>query len=524
MYNIYAENMLDDQLLFDKSMPIAGVNNTLPPAEIDQTLVADALDRLSQRDGLNRPRPGIIKRAKATDTTSSWDWSIHMTNGVFLCVSAGHWYTWDSRNKILTALSGGPAYSQGDFITGAMAQDTVYFSNGYGMAKYKPGTGTGTGFGTVTTLLSQYPDAAYIVWGLGPRLYYVPPHSNIVVCSNILDPEVYDPTMINLIQLDPVTSDYITGIAIWQEQQLIVCRNGATYAVGSGIQTPISQWTINDVSRVVGTVNHATMIQVGLDIYFLSETGRGIYSVSQMPSSEQLGVHAPLSLPIGRYIKRINWAAAANQARAIYWNELYLLAVPIDGAQHNNAIFVYSIPLGTWQGIWRPDSPIRSFSRDPTNPLGTYLLAARFDGTLAQWTYPQDAQWYDLELDGLTVTEYDSELITRSFIFSEEFQMFWPYSAKFTFLESEEDVTITAILDRAPTSIETVQTTSLFSVNLVIPSLPFDLGGTGYKIDAVALQKTGLCNELQFQMEGIGNWTLAKILCSAFSVRAQANI
>ena len=101
--------------------------------------------------------------------------------------------------------------------------------------------------------------------------------------------------------------------------------------------------------------------------------------------------------------------------------------------------------------------------------------------------------------------------------------MFEPYNAKFTFLESDNPVTITAILDRQQTSYSTVETTSLGSTNLVIPALPFNLGGTGYKIDSIALLKLGLCNELQFQLRGTGNWTLAKILCSAFSVRAQQN-
>ena len=126
MYNRQTETGLDDQLVFDKTMPINGVDNSLPPAEIDQSLVNDANDRLSDRDGLNRPRPGIIKRVKAPDTASSWDWSIHMTNGVFLCVSGGsNWYTWDSLARVLTALTGGPAYAPGAFISGAMATDTV---------------------------------------------------------------------------------------------------------------------------------------------------------------------------------------------------------------------------------------------------------------------------------------------------------------------------------------------------------------------------------------------------------------
>jgi hypothetical protein len=517
------ESQLDDQLQFDKCIPITGINNSLPPAEIGATEVADACDRLSSRDGLNRPRPGIKKHKKAPDAASSWDWSIHMKDGVFLCVSGGtHWYEWDSRAKTLTAKAGGPLYASGDFITGVMATDTVYVTNGTGMAKYKPGTGAGTGFGTVS-LPAQYPNAAYIAWGCGPRLYYVPPKSNIIVCSDLLDPEVFDP-ILNLIQLDPVTSDWITGIAIWQEQKLIVGRNGATYEVGSGIQTPISQWTISPISRVIGPINHQTMAQAGLDIYFLSETGRGVYAVSQMPTSEQVGIHAPISLPVQRYTQRINWTAATLQARAICWAELFLLAVPLDESQTNNAILVYSIAMGSWQGIWEPDSPVRTFSRDPTPESATYLLAGRLDGTLAEWTYPQDRQYYDLELDGLTATFYHSDVITRAFIFGEEFNALSPYNAQFTFLESEDPVTITAIIDRQLSSIRKVETTSRGTVNLPIAGLPFDLGGTGYKIAAIALAKVGLCHELQFKMEGTGNWTLAKILVSAFIVRAQANV
>jgi hypothetical protein len=113
--------------------------------------------------------------------------------------------------------------------------------------------------------------------------------------------------------------------------------------------------------------------------------------------------------------------------------------------------------------------------------------------------------------------------MTRSFTFGEDFNQIGPYNAQFTFLESEDEVTITAVLDREPSAIETVATTGPPQTNLTIPQLPFDLSGIGYVIQSIALQRVGLCNELQFDMEGTGNWTLAKIYCAAFSVRAQPN-
>jgi hypothetical protein len=243
-----------------------------------------------------------------------------------------------------------------------------------------------------------------------------------------------------------------------------------------------------------------------------------------MPSSDQLGVQAPLSLPIQGYINRINWTVARTTARAHVWGDLYLLAVPLDGANTNNWILVYSISLGTWQGIWELDSSPKTFSKDPTNPVVTYFLVGMANGVLAQWTYPQQRQYYDLELDGTTRRLYKSDLTTRSFAFGDEFAMDNPYNGSFTFLESVDQCTITPILDRAFSSAKTVTTTAWPTTNLTIPQLPFDLSGIGYVVQAIALQRLGLLNELQFLMEGTGNWTLAKIVCSAFLVRAQPNV
>ena len=518
MYRVDIETGLDDQLLFDKSVPITGVNDTQPPAEINQDFVQSAIDRLSGRDSLNRPRPGVTYQAQSSDATNSWDWSLHMTNGLFLCVSGGTWYTWDSRGKVLTKLVGGPAYAAGSFISGAMCTDTVYMCNGGPISTYKPGTG----FGTIT-LPTAYPNADYIVWGCGPRMCYVAHNSNVVVCSNILDPTTFDPTLQNLITLDPVTSDVITGLAIWQDQSLIVFRNGATCQVGSGIQVPIVDWPFNWVSRQTGALNHGTIAQAGTDVYFLSETGRGVYSVSQMPSSDQLGVQIPISAPINDTIRRINWTTARTTARAMVWLDLYLLAVPLDSATANNWILVYNIALGAWQGTWELEAAPRTFSKDPTNPVSTYLLVGMANGILAQWTLPPLLQYYDLKLDGTTQRLYNSSLTSRGFTFGEDFNQIGPYNAQFTFLESEEDVTITPIADRSLSAVTIVQTTGWPTTNLTIPQLPFDLSGVGYVVQPIALHRVGLCSELQFQLNGTGNWTIAKIVCSAFSVRAIAN-
>ena len=104
-------------------------------------------------------------------------------------------------------------------------------------------------------------------------------------------------------------------------------------------------WSIGRfrASATVGCCSHGTIVQCGVDVFFLGNRARRLCS-SQVPTSDQMGVWQPISAPIKRYIDRINWAQA-DQARATYWKDLYILSVPIDDSQFNNAIFAYSVTL-----------------------------------------------------------------------------------------------------------------------------------------------------------------------------------
>jgi len=144
------------------------------------------------------------------------------------------------------------------------------------------------------------------------RLVYV--FGNTLVVSDILSPEVWD-LATQTLTIDPIASDIITGQCIWQTQRIAVFRSGSTWVVETGPNLPVLDWELNRVSGTIGCCCHGTIVQCGADVYFLSETGRGVYALSQAPASTQQGVWQPLSLPIKHYIDRINWSAIAN-ARA----------------------------------------------------------------------------------------------------------------------------------------------------------------------------------------------------------------
>jgi hypothetical protein len=503
-------SQLDDEVLIDGSVPIAGVDNSQPPSAIGPTLAADAENRLTEQDGLNRPRPGIIRVAQTAAPTMSLDSVHHLGVGVFLINDGPKWYTYDSRSNVLTALSGGPAYAARTQVYSALADTVLYFSIGGGMSKYTPGTGFGT-----NVLLSQYPSALYPIWAVG-RLVYA--WKNTLVVSDILSPEVWDAATQSL-QIDPIASDSITGQCVWQNQQIAVFRNGSTWVVETGPGLDVLNWELNRASATIGCCSHGTIVQCSADVYFLSETGRGVYALSQAPTSTQRGVWLPLSQPIKRYIDRINWSAIAN-ARATYWNDLYLLSVPLDGVTYNNYVLIYSVTLGAWQGIWcldinGVDTAVRDFARDRTNPDKTVLLIGSVDGILSKGTYPSERRYFDQNIDS-SKTAIASSLLSKSFTFSEAINQIQPHSTRLQFLESDDPVDITIWADRTIELLKKNTPTNNYLLTLTIPGFPFDLDKEGYYNLPLSLMNTGICTELQVSLSGPGNWTLYQIKCSAF--------
>ena len=500
-------NATDDEPLIDGSVPIAGVDNSQPPSAINQALAADAENRLTQSDGLNRPRPGLLRLQKPDVSLDSIH---HLGVGLFLCNKGGNWYTYDSRNNTVAAAAGGPSYIFGAQVYSALVNDTLYFSIGGTLNKYKVGTGFG-----VVTLPSPYLTALYPIW-MVERLMYA--FENTIVVSDILDPEIWDVATQSL-TLDPVKSDYITGQALWQVQRNVIYRNGSTWVVETGPGLPVVNWELNRVSGTIGCCCHGTIMQCGADVFFLSETGRGVYAMSQAPSSNQQGVWQPISAPIKRYIDRINWTAIKN-ARATYWNDLYLLSVPLDGATYNNFLLVYSVNMGTWQGLWcydvaGMDTAVRDFARDRTNPDATLLLLATVDGVISRQTYPVERRYFDQDIDATKVA-VKSSLLSRAFDFGEQMNQIQPYRARFQFLESEDPVDITVWADRTIEVLRHTTPTTNYLLMLTIPGFPFDLDSEGFYNLPLSLMQTGLCKELQLELSGSSNWTLYQIKVAAW--------
>ena len=505
-------SQLDDEVLADGSMPISGVNNALPPSSIDQSLAADAINRLAEPDSVNRPRPGLRQRVK---TPVSFDSIHHVGTGKFVWNDASNWFLYDSRAVTDVAVPGGPAWGHGDQIYSALCDQTLYFTRGDNLWKYTP---SANAFAAVTTPAPFNAITKYPLWAFGRLIVAM---ANNLYVSNILSPEVWNPAL-QSVTLDPIASDEITGQVVWQRQTLAVFRNGSTWIIETGPNLDVVDWEINRASATVGCCSHGTIVQCGVDVFFLSETGRGVYALSQVPTSDQMGVWQPISQPIKRYMDRINWAQA-DQCRATYWRDLYILSVPLDDSPFNNAIMAYSVTLNAWQGIWTIDFDqdgvgygFRDSARDRTNPAATLLLYGTIDGFISEQSYPMERQYWELAIDQATRIPIKSSMLSRSFTFSETNNQIQPHSAKIQFLESSDPVDVTLISDRTIKLRKINTPTGQQGLSLPIPGFTFSLTEQGYYNLPISLANIGVCNEIQIQMEGTGNWSLYQMKLTAF--------
>lgn len=94
-----------------------------------------------------------------------------------------------------------------------------------------------------------------------------------------------------------------------------------------------------------GCMAFATAAQVADDIIFLAYDGiRGLFRTQL--DKLQTGQSFPLSWPIPEQIDSINWAAI-NNACAIFFEDKYIIALPVNGSSYNNLCLVYYPSLST---------------------------------------------------------------------------------------------------------------------------------------------------------------------------------
>jgi hypothetical protein len=524
----------------DSCPVIIGYENANPPSLISQNRANAMINRIATIDARNRCRPGIIRQVIAANPLIFGGF---YQNNQYLFTDGTTLYGYNSGTQVLTSLFGSLPFTSG------LAAPTINGCQGGGSAGGLPvfffnqGAGIywwdGTAWNTASMPVAS-PNMSFPVWTTN-RLVTARTGTNDLVFSDIgTIPLNWGPLNNDLsvrVTLDTDGKDSITGIAAYQAGVLIAGKRGKLYAVYDQPTNSVANFGVQVISTSIGVAEHNTMAMGSNALFFLSETGQGVYSIGLQPGTSIVGVGSKVSDRITPDIQRINWSAI-NTARAIVWYDLYILAVPLDGASQPNCLLVYSIALDEWQGLWTGTDQFsnpafwRVLCQNPSNTTGSELLYAFADGRIGLQTQPlaSNAQYFDLSTDGHTQIPITSSILTRGFHWdstvippSQAEQPFnvkflnqcQPYNIRMRFNQSSAPVDLDLISD-LNTITDYRQNLSTTTKKLQLPhDLPWNLDTLGDQYQSINVQPIQPCFELQASIDGTGDWRLQSIDATA---------
>ncbi len=166
-----------------------------------------------------------------------------------------------------------------------------------------------------------------------------------LIFSDILDSDTYDP-IFNQFRFNAGRADRIIGLHSFSEDILMVFNRNSIHLVGN--TTDLRNATNKLLTDEIGLVAKDSIQQIGNQILFLSDNG--VYGVGFIEDYKLRGTELPLSESIQGTINRIN-TIYADKAQAVYFDNRYYLAVPLDQSNRNNAIIIYNFLNKQWESI-----------------------------------------------------------------------------------------------------------------------------------------------------------------------------
>ena len=166
-----------------------------------------------------------------------------------------------------------------------------------------------------------------------------------VIASDILDTDTYDQIYAQY-RFNAGEADFNVGLHSFSEDNLMVFNRNSIHLISN--TTSLQGASTKLLTNEVGCVARQSIIQVGNQVIFLSDNG--VYSTQFFDAYNLRGTDTPLSEPINVTIQRIN-KAHWDKSVAVYFDNRYFLAIPLDNSTKNNAIIIYNFLNKQWESI-----------------------------------------------------------------------------------------------------------------------------------------------------------------------------
>lgn len=170
---------------------------------------------------------------------------------------------------------------------------------------------------------------------------------------------------LDMFSINDGSSDSLVSITPWTLNEFVVFMRNSVFYVSVGVGADVvgdpasnNDSYVKSLANDKGCIARYTAVQAAGGILFLSDNG--VYMLNPSGASQGgintpegmrlLSLVEPLSAPVNDVISRINYSAA-DKAVAIYWENRYYLAIPIDSSTTNNAVLVYNFINKAWESV-----------------------------------------------------------------------------------------------------------------------------------------------------------------------------
>jgi hypothetical protein len=176
--------------------------------------------------------------------------------------------------------------------------------------------------------------------------------SDEIAVSDLLDTTTFD-QIENQFRITGGTADYVVAMHGFYDDSLVVLNRNSIHLVAQ-TQGSLSDTVVKELTGEVGCLARKTVVMQANNMLFLAD--EGIYGLTFLNDYNLRGTEEPLSKNIQPYIDRIN-KNLADKSVAVYFNNRYYIAVPLDSvaggndARGNNAVLIYNFLNKGWESL-----------------------------------------------------------------------------------------------------------------------------------------------------------------------------
>lgn len=358
--------------LRDGDKGFIGLNSRDNPSSLQEGYVSESINYRLDR-GVATPRRGLQRKTKTAmvglDIYGTCTYIDTTGQEIIVMVTTDKLWYYNPQTEVLALpvnFPAGQTITTSDGCEVIQAIDKVFITRGFSKRPLVWDMGVNiTVLPNSPTVGHEFPNCSGLLY-YGNRLiaqgkYHSEPNTlrnrDTVCVSNYLDYEHWD--ILDAFTFNNGGNDEIISIAPWTLNEFTVFMRHSIFYVNTGVgryatgDALSTDCFIKTLVTDVGCMAKRSVVQANGGVIFLSDNGVYAMNPTQVGSNESMRLLTnaqPISAPINDVISRIN-RTYAYRSVAVYWDNRYYLAVPLDSSTTNNAVLIYNFILNAWESV-----------------------------------------------------------------------------------------------------------------------------------------------------------------------------